>query len=191
MGLETVTYISDLVITNPTVDGLDPRAEGDDHLRNIKKGLKNSFPSVSGPVNATQAELNLLVGIPAGSLLAAKAATNTLLQPLGLKSVDHGAVNSFAVDLALYNMVAATRFSGSTLTITVSNRLNGRFCCISYYNNSGSDVAVTWVGLAGGALFLPNATQVNIARQGHNLWELTVMNSVERIIALNSFTLTS
>ena len=38
MGLETATYISQLVDTNPVVG--DPVGEGDDHLRMIKEVLK-------------------------------------------------------------------------------------------------------------------------------------------------------
>ena len=45
MGLETASYISQLVDTNP-VDG-DPVGEGDNHLRMVKTVLKNSFPSTS------------------------------------------------------------------------------------------------------------------------------------------------
>lgn len=47
MPLESVNFINDLVETNP--DGsLDQRHEGDDHLRNIKKGIKNTFPGMAG-----------------------------------------------------------------------------------------------------------------------------------------------
>ena len=56
MGLETGTYISDLVASNPVAtDGL---AQADDHLRLIKNAIKASFPSISGAVNATHTELN-------------------------------------------------------------------------------------------------------------------------------------
>ena len=51
MGLEAVTYISDLVITNPVAG--DPRNEGDDHIRNIKKAIKASFPDLAGPLYIT------------------------------------------------------------------------------------------------------------------------------------------
>lgn len=64
MGLEAVTYISDLVITNPTAG--DAKSEGDDHLRAIKVGLKNSFPNVNGAVTPTVAEFNRLVGVTSG-----------------------------------------------------------------------------------------------------------------------------
>jgi len=61
MGLETGTYIDSLVTTNPaSTDGL---AQADDHLRLIKSTLKNTFPSITGAVSTTQAELNVLDGI--------------------------------------------------------------------------------------------------------------------------------
>jgi hypothetical protein len=49
MGLETGTYIDDLVITNP-IGAADFVSVGDDHLRFVKKTLKNSFPSQTFPV---------------------------------------------------------------------------------------------------------------------------------------------
>lgn len=57
MGLETVVYISDLVITNP-VGATDPKSQGDDHIRNLKIGLKNTFPNIAGPVTLSHTQLN-------------------------------------------------------------------------------------------------------------------------------------
>lgn len=56
MALETVTHISDLVVTNPTAG--DPQSQGDDHLRNIKTALKTDFPNITGAVTATHTDLN-------------------------------------------------------------------------------------------------------------------------------------
>lgn len=56
MPLESVTHISDLVVTNPT--STDPKSEGDNHLRNIKTALKTDFPNISGPVTKTHTQLN-------------------------------------------------------------------------------------------------------------------------------------
>jgi len=50
MGLETGTYISDLTITNP-VGASDPKSQGDDHLRLIKKVIKNTFPNGDKPIS--------------------------------------------------------------------------------------------------------------------------------------------
>jgi hypothetical protein len=51
MGLETVTHISDLVVTNPT--STDPKNQGDDHLRNLKTALRNDFAGFTGAVCVT------------------------------------------------------------------------------------------------------------------------------------------
>lgn len=60
MGLETGTYISDLVSTNPVSS--DPKSQGDDHIRFVKATVKATFPNVTGAVTATQAELNIIDG---------------------------------------------------------------------------------------------------------------------------------
>lgn len=46
MGLESATYISDLVTTNP-VGGTDAVSQGDDHLRLLKSVLQTTFPNAS------------------------------------------------------------------------------------------------------------------------------------------------
>ena len=56
MGLETGSFISDLVATNPL--GTDDRSQGDDHIRLIKSVLKTTFPNVAGAVTASHAQLN-------------------------------------------------------------------------------------------------------------------------------------
>ena len=61
MSLETGTYISDLVITNPV--STDPKSAGDDHLRLIKNTVKATFPNVAGAVTPTHAELNYVDGV--------------------------------------------------------------------------------------------------------------------------------
>jgi microcystin-dependent protein len=45
MGLESGTYVSDLVTSNPT--STDLKSQGDDHLRLIKATLQASFPNAS------------------------------------------------------------------------------------------------------------------------------------------------
>jgi len=56
MALENGTYVNSLVPANPaSTDGL---AQADDHIRLIKSTLKNTFPNLTGPVTATQADLN-------------------------------------------------------------------------------------------------------------------------------------
>jgi len=48
MGLETSTYVSDLVATNPL--GSDPKSQGDNHLRLLKSVLQTTFPNANKPL---------------------------------------------------------------------------------------------------------------------------------------------
>ena len=61
MALETGTYISDLVETNPV--GTDTLDKADDHLRLLKTTIKATFPSITGAVTASQADLNAIDGM--------------------------------------------------------------------------------------------------------------------------------
>lgn len=61
MALETGSYISALVATNPTAS--DPKSQGDDHLRFVKAKILETFPSVTGAVTPTHTELNFVDGV--------------------------------------------------------------------------------------------------------------------------------
>ena len=61
MSLESATHIHELVPTNPASG--DPKYQGDDHLRMIKATLKNTFPNITGPVEASHEEINFLAGV--------------------------------------------------------------------------------------------------------------------------------
>lgn len=69
MGLETGTFIEDLVATNPL--NTDGKSQGDDHMRLIKSVLQNQFPNLGAEaLTPTAAELNAIVdnnaAVPAG-----------------------------------------------------------------------------------------------------------------------------
>jgi hypothetical protein len=63
MALETATYVPELTETNP-IGASDPKSQGDDHLRLIKKVLLNTFGAFVGTAGApksvtlTEDELN-------------------------------------------------------------------------------------------------------------------------------------
>jgi hypothetical protein len=59
--IESVTYISDLNASYPA--GADAKSEGDNHIRNLKTGIKTTFPNVSGAVTPTHTELNYVDGV--------------------------------------------------------------------------------------------------------------------------------
>ncbi len=56
MPLETANYINGLVASNPA--STDTVSQADDHIRLIKKVLKDTFPNISAPVTVTAAQLN-------------------------------------------------------------------------------------------------------------------------------------
>lgn len=59
MGLETATYIDDLVPANP--DGsTDYVSSIDDHINLIKDVLQNTFPNIAGAMTVTHTQLNTL-----------------------------------------------------------------------------------------------------------------------------------
>lgn len=54
MGLESATYLNDLVSTNPT--GSDGKSEGDDHIRLVKAVLQATLPGMAGRAWRKQAK---------------------------------------------------------------------------------------------------------------------------------------
>lgn len=61
MTVEAATYIDTLNASYPASG--DQRNEGDNHIRLIKATIKATFPNLTGPVTATQTELNQVDGV--------------------------------------------------------------------------------------------------------------------------------
>lgn len=74
MPLETASYLSQLNSSYPAPT--DELSQGDDHLRLIKAVLLATFPNITGPVTATEADLNSIAasiassGVPIGAITA-------------------------------------------------------------------------------------------------------------------------
>jgi hypothetical protein len=115
MGLETGSFISALVSTNP-VGATDPKSQGDDHLRFIKAKLLETFPNVTGAVTSTHLELNLVDGATQGlaTLSVSFAALHTLVGQMGTLS---SSVTSSDITGSIRNPVlTATGASAGTYT---------------------------------------------------------------------------
>lgn len=87
MGLESagIEFINQLVDSNPASG--DVRAEGDDHLRLIKRVLKHSFPNFTAAMTRTAAELNAApVKTGAETISGAWAFTAPVTVPVGSPS---------------------------------------------------------------------------------------------------------
>jgi hypothetical protein len=128
MALESGTYIDDLVETNPL--STDPKSQGDDHIRLIKKCILNSFPNVAGAMTLTEAQLNDA---------AQKAATATVS--------------------ALWNFTVAPTISGASIaTKTVThNYQNGNYTCV--LSDAGGSI-IKQSGGAGETLTIPSNASV-------------------------------
>ena len=116
MALENGTYVNSLVPANPaSTDGL---AQADDHIRLIKSTLKNTFPNLTGPVTATQADLNNTTSIPS-SLTDLGISDGTINQVL--KTDGSGNFSFFTLPVGTTDTnyyVTGGSVSGTTLTLT-------------------------------------------------------------------------
>jgi len=109
MALETGTYISDLVATNPT--GADWRNTADDHMRLIKSTIKATFPNVAGAVSATHTQLSYVTGVT--------SAIQTQLDAKVLIAGANSAIGGYKT--VGFNAEYDNGNSGSTKTITLAN----------------------------------------------------------------------
>lgn len=99
MTVESVTYISDLDVNNPA--GGDSISQGDDHIRNIKKSIKNTFPNVSEPVTATAEEINKISDFAAsgnGVFASMKWNGSTLMYGHNIASVNPMGTTGYRVN---------------------------------------------------------------------------------------------
>lgn len=125
MGLETVTYISDLVSTNPVAG--DYVSAGDDHIRRMKTALLNTFPNITAAITATHTELNKLAGMTATTAelnkLAGVTATVAELNRLAGVTATTAELNKLAGVTA--TTAELNKLAGVTATPTEFNILAG------------------------------------------------------------------
>jgi len=133
MGLETASYISELVDTNPVVG--DPVGEGDDHLRLIKTVLQTQFPNLTaGAVNTTQTEMNLLDGVTALVTLATDQSWS------GSQRGTPSTVTDGTLDLDTANNFQYT--PGGADTLEFSNETAGQAGFITLINPSAYTISL-------------------------------------------------
>lgn len=144
MGLETVTYISDLNPLWPLGALPDKKSEGDNHLRNIKLGIKNTFSNVTGAVTATHVEINYLSGVTSNVQVQLNAKAPTA-SPTFTGTVVLPAATSIGT------VTAAEILALSGVSSAIQTQLNGK----------GAITGQTWTGthdFTGGTVTVPTAT---------------------------------
>ena len=129
MGLESATYIPELTITNP-IGASDPKSQGDDHLRLIKKTLSNTFGAFVGTAGSPKSVTLTEDQINDAALKAAVATISALwnfttpptissklvaVEPL-LQNVQNGDYTLVLSD-APKHIYKASGGSGETITI--------------------------------------------------------------------------
>lgn len=128
MGLETGTFINDLVVTNPL--GTDNKSLGDDHLRLIKNTVKNTFPGMAGAAWRVQNKIAAYTVIASDNMTVLDctvALTLSLTAVATLGNKFYCIVFADGVDVILDPSGVET-VNGSA-TVTVTNGSYGKLFC--------------------------------------------------------------
>ena len=169
MGLESASYISELVDTNPVVG--DPVGEGDDHLRLIKTVLQTQFSGLSGTtaVTTSEAELNYNDITTLGTVEASKVVTtdgssvtnfvDKVIQRPEIKDYSETKTAltpaaSVTIDLTNGNVFTLTADQNTTFVFSNPSP-TGKSCAFTLvWTQDSSDRTITWpasVDWAGGS----------------------------------------
>src|SRR6187455_2497417 len=113
MGLEAATYIHQLNPSNP-VGAVDPKSQGDDHLRLLKSTIQASFPGIAGAMTRTHTELNAMAantGFAAPSVAASPTAAGAGVATTVLRSDA-----KLTIDLSVsWTFTGAVAFNGASV----------------------------------------------------------------------------
>lgn len=125
MPLESGTYISDLVSTNPA--HTDSVGQADSHMRFIKSALLATFTGITGAVTATHTALNAAVAaVVAGTAPAIHALGTALLPSLTfLGNLNTGIYSPAANKVAVTTNGTQAALFGSDQSLTVAGAYAG------------------------------------------------------------------
>ena len=121
-------FISGLVATNP-VGAVDPKSQGDDHIRLIKVALKGTFPNIDAAVTVTEDVINGVQN--ASNLTSGTVADARLTSNVPLKD----AANTFT---------GAVTFAKSTGRISIDDTSGTASSTVEFKDNG---TAIAYVGM--------------------------------------------
>src|SRR5512139_1463896 len=125
MTVENVTYISDLDATYPAEAETGTLHEGNDHIRNIKKAIKNTFPNVTSAVTASAVELNFLDGVSSNIQTQINAKSDATHDhdggTLGAVTLGDGSVATTQAQSDNSTKIATTAFVASAVAAAASS----------------------------------------------------------------------
>ena len=136
MGLETGNYITDFTITNPTAS--DNVSQGDDHLRLVKKLVKQSFPSVDQAVNA----IHTSTSAPSASISAGLLWFDTTNNVLKLRNEANDAWVTLPISAVTSNTVD---IDGGAIDGTAIGAASASTAVVSSLNVNADGATVTGI----------------------------------------------
>lgn len=150
MGLESATYVDDLVATNP-VGATDQKKQGDDHLRLIKSVLKATFPNADHAIYLDQAQADVAsattTDIGAATTNFVRVTGTTTITGLGTVAAGVWRMVRFAGALTLtHSGTALILPSAANITTAANDRAlfislgSGNWFCLFYQRASGAAV---------------------------------------------------
>lgn len=174
MSLETATFISGLVATNPL--GSDPIASGDDHIRLIKATILNTFPNVTGAVTKTHTQLNNALDKTGDTMTGPLVLSGNPSVALGAATKQYvdGYVSAVTGDIASLSTTVGTKADKAT-TVSAGTGLSGGGDLSANRTLAIANTGVT-AGTYGSASKIPVVT-VNAQGQVTSASEATVVNN--------------
>ncbi len=154
-----VNYITDLDQTYPADGDFIP--EGDNHIRNVKKAVKQTLPNANAPINATPTELNSLVGRQSFMHDFLQAATKSIARTaLNIETTIRGSVSRLftATQIPSYRTHLV-----STQTVAVSWDAS-LYQTIFLTIDTAADPVITWSGVQKGAFYTLHIVNTVIGR---------------------------
>lgn len=175
MGLESVNFIDDFVVTNP-VGATDLIAQGDDHIRNIKLGVKQSFPDITKAtyIQLTQAD------VASGATVDLGAQTTDHVQITGTVTITsfgtvaagvHKTVRFAAALLLTHNGTTLILPGGINITTAADDVLE------TYSLGGGNWIVTHYSPATGKAVSPPPPTTVRVSTTANVVAIATELNS--------------
>ncbi len=153
MGLETVSFVDDLVATNPA--GTDGKNQGDDHLRLIKSALKATFIGATrayhfSVAGAAKVGAYTIVLTDENALIRANATSGdfTITLPLG-STVFAGFIVAVMKTDSSSGTVTVDGSGAETINESASRDLDGQFVSETYMWDGGEwKIVATYTEMA-------------------------------------------
>lgn len=152
MGLESGTYVNDLVSSNP-VGSTDPKSQGDDHLRLIKAVLKATFPNADKAVYLDQAQADVASSSPnigAASTNFVRITGTTTITSFGTVAAGVWRFVRFAAALTLTHNATSLILPGAADIATAANDTmlvvslgSGNWLVLFYQKATGQSVVAS------------------------------------------------